>query len=156
MIELGVRSHLRRDVGDESASPSRCNRSVSSVLDLVRTAHLMPEFEQKRGDPAHSAAGDTDEMNRGAARCVRIFCRSSSGARRHDRIAYIFPSSSTTSAAAFFGASREEFSDMRWSLVGSLDQVLGSFARASRRTVPIPSEESPPRARTKISALRVW
>ena len=31
---------------------------------FIRSAHLVAELEQKRGDPAHPASGDTDEMDR--------------------------------------------------------------------------------------------
>src|SRR5438046_8886647 len=30
---------------------------------FVRSAHLMPKLEQERCDPAHAAAGNTDEVN---------------------------------------------------------------------------------------------
>ena len=31
--------------------------------DFIRTANLVPELEQKRGDPAHSAPSHADQMN---------------------------------------------------------------------------------------------
>ena len=34
---------------------------------LVRAAHIVPELEEEGGDPAHAAAGDTDQMDRDAA-----------------------------------------------------------------------------------------
>src|ERR1041385_6478550 len=60
-------------------------------LRLVRTADGVPELKEQRGDPAHPAAGDADEMNSmplARQHLLEIQVRG----ERHDSIAYIFPS----------------------------------------------------------------
>ena len=73
-------------VQTEQLQPIRLERS-----DFIRTAHFMPELEQKRGDPAHAAAGDADEMH--AMPLLRQnFLQISLRCAGHDWIGYIFPS----------------------------------------------------------------
>ena len=98
--------------------------------DLVRAAHLVPELEQKRGDPAHPAAGYTDQMNP-VPLARQEFWQIDFRGERHDCDCVYLSIVSTTSAAAFFGARRAEFSDMRSSLLGSLDQ----FPNLSREQI---------------------
>ena len=93
--------------------------------DLVRTAHVVPELKQKRGNTAHPASGHTDQMNAvtlARQKLGKIDFRSA----RHDW-AY-FSIVVTTRPAASFGARREEFSDICRSCSGSLDQ-LSNFPR---------------------------
>src|SRR2546423_3062506 len=58
---------------------------------FVRTANIVPQFQQQRGDPAHPAAGHPDEMNPmpfAGQHLLEIEFRG----ERHGSIGYIFPS----------------------------------------------------------------
>ncbi len=58
---------------------------------FVGAAHVVPQFEEERGDPAHPASRDPDQVNPVALareQCLQIDLRG----ERHDSVAYIFPS----------------------------------------------------------------
>ena len=83
----------------------------------IRAADLVSELEQERGNSAHPAPGDADQMN--AMPLLRqAFLQVNFGRERHGICVYL-SIVSTTSPAAFFGARRPQFSDMRCNLPGS-------------------------------------
>ena len=83
----------------------------------IRAADVVPQLKQERGNPAHSASGHADQMN--AMPLLReAFLQVSFGRERHGVCVYL-SIVSTTSPAAFFGARRPQFSDMRCNLLGS-------------------------------------
>src|SRR2546422_11300440 len=80
---------------------------------FVRSAHLMSELEQKRGDAAHPAAGHADQMN--AMMLARKKSRQTElhPHRRHTAAVGYFFICSTPPLAAFFVGSFVPFFDMR-------------------------------------------
>ena len=80
---------------------------------FVRSADLMSELEQERGDAAHPAAGHADQMNammfaREKSRQTELHARG-----RHTAVFVYFSIVSTTALAAFLVESLAAFCDMR-------------------------------------------
>ena len=98
----------------EPLQPIRLQRS-----DFIRAAHFMPELEQKRGDPAHPAAGHADEMHP-MPLLRQNFLQISLRGAGHDRIGYIFPSFRPRARPHFSARDAQNFPTCAGSLVGSL------------------------------------
>src|SRR4051794_8576896 len=85
--------------------------------DAIGAAHVVAELQKQRGDPAHATAGDAEQMN-----AMPLLCQESSeisfGRRGHEFCVYL-SIVRTTRSAAFFGASRAQFADIRSSRAGS-------------------------------------
>ncbi len=80
---------------------------------FVRSAHLVSELEQKRGDAAHPAAGHADKMN--AVMLTREKSRQTELSRPgfHAAAVVYFSIVSTTAVAAFLVESLAAFCDIR-------------------------------------------
>ena len=115
----------------------------------------MPELEQERGDAAHPAAGHADQMNP-VMLARQQFLQIEFRGERHDSDCVYLSIVSTTSAAAFFGARRAEFSDMPLQLVRIVDQLADFPREQIAREIGFLQNDRRASARAKISAFRVW
>ena len=119
---------------------------------LVRAADAMAKFKQKRCNPAHPAAGHSDQVN-----AVMLACEKSRQIKisqwRH--VAVYRSIVSTTAFAALCDESRAEFFDIRSKRTGSsiISRIL--CARTSSR-ISASFTTIAASALVKISALRVW
>ena len=62
--QIRHRRRLLPDAGEKKRRPSCCEPIRLEGARLVRSTHFMPELEKERGDSAHPAAGDADQMDR--------------------------------------------------------------------------------------------
>src|SRR5947209_6729317 len=119
---------------------------------LVRATDVMAKFEQKRGNPAHPAAGHSDQVN-----AVMLACEKSRQIKisRRCHVKVYRSIVSTTAFAALREESRAEFFDIRSKRTGSsrISRILG--ARTSSR-ISASFTTIAASALVKISALRVW
>ena len=148
MIELGVRSRLRRDVRRESAGRAAAADRSPAMPTLSEPLTSCPSSSRSAAMPLIPLPATP--MRWIAMPLARQNLLRDRDQRRGVMIGWVYLSIvSTTSAAAFFGASRAEFSDMRCSLCRIVDQ----FADFSREHVAgefrFLEQQSPPRRERK-------
>ena len=136
-----------------SASSARCGGRESQAelreplgferARLVRAAHIVPELEQERGDSAHPAPGNADQMDR-VPLLGEEFLEIEFRRRRRHGADCIFPSFRRPIRPRFSARARAACSAMVRSVCGIAQQVADFSARAVRPRTPIPSKARRP------------